>query len=202
MKRFPKLLGCILLLVAAVSAQEQSGAIKTTNGLLIVWNEPGNYYTIEIKGKTVEPIPNQTLWFKVDGKFFQIATPKKDQFAKDVKEDRAVLLAQMKWEADYIGGLLKQEIKPTSTWIKLSNGTEANFWSFDMPKIAEGQTARKQLYISVVKGDRVLMVNSPVEGTEDEKTILKLLTDHISTLKPSDKPLSLQKASEMVKAGN
>jgi hypothetical protein len=202
MKKLPILLSCILLLaIGGAFGQEQSGAIKTATGLLIVWNEPGNCYTVEIKGAKIEPIPNQTLWFQVDGKFFQIATPKVTAFAKDLKEDRAILTAHMQWEADYIGSLLKTRITPTSTWLKLPNGIEAISWSFDMPKVAENQTAKKQLYLAVVKRDHVLLVNSPVEGDEDEKVIFKLLTETMSTLKSTDKPLSLQKASEMVKSG-
>jgi 5S rRNA maturation endonuclease (ribonuclease M5) len=38
-----------------------------------------------------------------------------------------------------------------------------------------------------------------VEGNDDEKSLQKLLLDTMNTLKPSDKPLSLDKASEMVK---
>ena len=194
------LFSCILMLaVGSALSQEQSGAIYTGNGIMIVWNEPGNFYTIEIKGGKIEPIPNMTLWFKVDGKFFQISTPKKVQFAKDSDADRAVLTAHMVWEANYIGGLLKSKVTPTSEWLKLPNGSEAISWSFDMPKISEKQTARKQLYLAVVKRDHVLLMNSPVEGVEDEKVVFKLLTDTMSTLRSSDKPLSLQQASEQVK---
>jgi hypothetical protein len=195
------ILTSILLVAIAAHAQEQSGLIKTEKGILVVWNEPGNYYTMEIKGERIEPT-QRPLWFKVDGKFFQIATVEKKQFEKSgTADNRSVLTAHMAWEADYIGGLLKSKITPTSSTVKLPNGYEALSGAFDMPKISDQQTARRQLYLAVVKRDHVMMLNSPVEGADDEKTIAKLLSDALSTLKSTEKPLPLAAAAEMVKKG-
>jgi hypothetical protein len=114
-------------------------------------------------------------------------------------DERAVLTAHMKWEADYIGSVLGSKVVPTSAWLKLPNGFEAISWSFDMPRVAEKQTAKKQLYVAIVKRDHVLLMNSPVEGDEDEKVISNRLVETMSTLKASEKPLSLEKASEQVR---
>ena len=167
-----------------------------------MWNEPGNYYTLEIPGRQFEPVQGQALWFKVDGKFFQVITTPKKQFEKPGASDaRSILAAHMTWETDHIGGLLKSKVSPVSATVKLPNGYEALSWSFDMPKVAAEQTARRQLYLTVVKRDHVFLVNSAVLGTDDEKVISKFLLDALSTLKASDKPLPLATAAEMVKKG-
>ena len=72
---------CIILFSAflfsgvSVSAQdgEQSGMIKSAKGILVVWNEPGNYYTIEIVRKIINPAGQPPpILFQVDGHFLQI----------------------------------------------------------------------------------------------------------------------------------
>jgi len=190
----------------AAQAREESGLIRTANGYLVVWNEPGNYYTIEIRGRDIKPIPDHQLWFTIDGKFFQIVTPSTSEFVKAAAgakiDDRQVLTAHRDWESDYISQTLRAKFKVDSTWQKLANGTDALAWSFDMPKVAEKQTAKRQLYLAVVKGDHVLALNTVVETDGEENALWQLLTDTMNRLKPSDKPLSLEKASEMVKKGN
>lgn len=204
-KRSVYIVLCLLLFSAITSsaqATEQSGFVKTADGVLVVWNEPGNCYTLEIKGKTIKPVQDHALWFTVDGKFFQIVTASKSEFLKDPNEksldDKAILSSHQVWESDYIAETLNSKLKVGSELIKLSNGTTAMKWSFDMPHVADKQTAIRQLYLSVVKGDRVLALNTVVEANDDETTLQKLLIDTMTTLKPSDKPLSLEKASEQI----
>src|SRR5688500_9610296 len=102
---------CIIIFtcfsVSVRAQEEQSGMIKTAKGILVVWNEPGNYFTIEIKGKQIAPM-EQPMMFQVDGKFFQIQTAAKKQFLKgsnDKKlDDKTILAAHRDWERDYISG--------------------------------------------------------------------------------------------------
>jgi hypothetical protein len=51
----------ILFFATALRAQdaEQGGMLKTDEGILIVWNEPNNNYTIEMKGNEIRPVPDQ-----------------------------------------------------------------------------------------------------------------------------------------------
>ncbi|MEO6050262.1 MAG: hypothetical protein ABIP78_02885 [Pyrinomonadaceae bacterium] len=181
---------------------EQSGMIKTANGILVVWNEPGNYYTIEIKGEKILPVEGHSLWFTVDGKFFQIVTAMKKEISVDLNkkdlDDKAILTAHRDWESDYISKTITAKIKVDSAWLKLSNGMDALAWSYEMPHVAEKQTARIQLYLSVSKRDRVFALNSVVEVENNEKAIRQFLVDTMNTLKPSDKPLSLEKVREQI----
>ena len=203
------LIACLIVFgychVAARAQEEQSGMIKSKDGILVVWNEPGNYFTIEIKGKEIKPM-QQPMMFKVDGKFFQIQTAAKKLFLKNpddkTLDDKAVLSAHRDWERDYIADVLKRELKVESEWLKLPAGKDVLAWSYEMPKVADAQTARKQFYLAVVKRDHVLLLNSALTADDNEKEIKELLMRTLLTLKPTDKPLSLQKASEQIKASN
>jgi hypothetical protein len=201
------LLAIALFTSVAAQSTERSGLIKTDKGVLVVWNEPGNYYTIEIKGEKITPA-EQPLLFQVDGKFFQIQVVDKKAFLNGKNEkdfdDKAILAMHRDWEGDYASGILKEKLKIDSEWMKLPNGKDALAWSYEMPKaMLHGSTsAKRQFYLSITKGSMVFLLNTALTGGDEDKDLKALLFETMSTLKPSDKPLSLQKAAEMVRKGN
>jgi len=199
---------CLVVLFSAGTAfaqgPEESGMIKTEKGVLVVWNEPGNFFTIEIKGTKIEAIADHDLWFTVDGKFLQIVTVRKTQFMESAQvsaDNRTVLNQHRDWESKYVGEVLNAKINVVSSWTKLSSGADALAWSYDMPTVHEKQTAKKQLYLGVVKRDHVFLLNRVIEGNDDEKAVAKYLVDTMSTLRSADKPTSLKAASEQIKKG-
>lgn len=201
---------CLILFIAALNLfaqdDEQSGMVKTKDGFLVVWNEPGNNFTIEIKGSEVRPASNeQGLLFFVDNKFLQIKTVAKKEFLKETADknldDKAVLTAHRDWETDYLNGVFQETLKVNSSWQKLPNGKEALLWNFDMPAKLQSD-AKKQIYLVITKGDFILLLNSVVTDTVNEETVKKFLLDTITTLKPSDKPISLKAIQEQILKDN
>lgn len=197
------LIALVAFSTSAFGQEEQSGAIKTDKGILVVWNEPGNYYTIEIKGNKITPTEQPRL-FSVDGKFFQIQTAPKKEFMKDSKtlDDKAILTAHRDWEHDYVSKLLNIELKVESEWLTLPGGQEALAWGFDMPKVIGSQTAKRQIFLTVVKRDHVFVLNSAITDLAHTSDAKMLLLESMQTMKSSDKPLSLKKASEQIRKGN
>ena len=193
----------VLLFVSNLHAQddEKGGIVKTDKGILIVWNEPNNNYTIEIKGNEIKPVPEKRIMFFADGKFLQLMTiPKKEVLKKAQKqdlEDKTILTAHRDWEAQYLGSVFKETLKIDSSWQKLSNGMDALLWSFEMPAKSNSQ-AKKQVYLIVSKSDHILLLNSVVTKNVDEKTVQQFLIDTMATLKTSKKPLSLKKAQKQI----
>ena len=180
---------------------EQGGMLKTDKGILIVWNEPKNNYTLEIKGNEIRPITDKRLMFLADGKFIQLMTVSKKDFLKKAQmkdlDDKAILTAHRDWEAQYSSGVFKETLKIKSSWQKLSNGTDALWWNFEMPAKITNQ-AKKQVYLIVSKGDHILLLNSVVTDKVDEKIVQQFLIDTMTTLKITKKPLSLKKAQEQI----
>jgi len=178
-------------------------AIKTIDGYLLVWNRPDLHFTVLIKGKDVKPLnDSEHVFFNVDGMVFQIQFASVSEFAPDAKEkkldDKAILAAHRDWESKFIEGLLSSKLKVQSLNTKLSNGGEASLWQFDMP---EGMNveARKQLYLSVVSGDYVVLLNSVVTAAISEETARKFLLDTMATLKFSSTPIDVKKLSESIR---
>jgi hypothetical protein len=178
-------------------------AIKTIDGYLLVWNRPDLHFTVLIKGKDIKPLNDtEHVFFNVDGMVFQIQLASVSEFAPDAKEkkldDMAILAAHRDWESKFIEGLLSSKLKVESFNAKLSNGGEASLWQYDMPEGMNAE-ARKQLYLSVVSGDYVVLLNSVVTTAISEETARKFLLDTMSTLKFSSTPIDVKKLSELIR---
>jgi hypothetical protein len=181
-------------------------AIKTDEGLLFVWNVRGLYFTLAINGKQVKPIDDPDhIYFMVDGKVLQIQVAEIENFAPGAREkkldDRAILAAHRDWEAKFVEGLLKSKLTVQTFNAKLSNGGDASMWQFDMPE-SVNEEARKQLYLTIVSKDYVLLLNSPATAEISDVEGRKFLLDTVATLKISPAPIDVKKLSESIrKAG-
>lgn len=197
----------IIFSVAAIfNAKQQddhtSGAIKTTYGYLLVWNAPNNHYTLEIKGKNVRQTSTERVHFSVDGMFLQVLTAPIRDFIEDARgqklDDTAILLAHRDWETKFMEGEYKEKLKVESSWQKLSNGKNALAWEIHVPESARSNV-KKQIFLTLVKGDFVLMLGGVVTDTTEEQVSRQLLLNTIETLKVSDKPIDLRKLQESIR---
>ena len=178
-------------------------AIKTVDGYLLVWNRPDLHFTVLIKGKDIRPLNDtEHVFFNVDGVVIQVQLALIREFAPDAKErkldDKAILAAHRDWESKFLEGLLGNKLTLQSFNAKLSTGGEASLWQFDMPEGMNAQ-ARKQLYLTVVSGDYVLLLNSVATATISEETARKFLLDTMATLKISATPIDVKKLSESLR---
>jgi hypothetical protein len=178
-------------------------AIKTIDGYLLVWNRPDLHFTVLIKGQDIKPLNDtEHVFFNVDGMVFQIQLASVSEFAPDAKEkkldDMAILAAHRDWESKFIEGLISSKLKVESFNAKLSNGGEASLWQYDMPEGMNAE-ARKQLYLSVVSGGYVVLLNSVVTTAISEEAARKFLLDTMATLKFSPTPIDVKKLSESIR---
>lgn len=191
----------------ATSLQQENGwsAIKTDEGILFVWNVPGLSFSIQLKGKEVKPLNDpEHIFFSVDGRVLQIQLAGIINFAPDAKEkkldDKAILTAHRDWEAKYVEGLLHSKLTVQTFNTKLSNGSDALMWQFDMPKEMNAE-AQKQLYLTLVAKDYVLLLNSEATTSTPDAAGRKFLLDTVATLKISSTPIDVKKLSESIRAG-
>lgn len=179
-----------------------SGAIKTDYGFLLVWNAPNNYYTIEIKGNNVRQISSQRVQFNVDGMFLQILNAPVKDFLEDAVrqkvDDRGILEAHRDWEMKFMETEYKEKLKVESSWQKLSNGKEALAWQFDVPASARSNVT-KQVSLTLVKGNHVLMLGGITTATIEERATRKLLLDTAESLKVSSEPIDLRKQQDLIR---
>ena len=107
-KKFVTIVSLALCLATSIRASQRdyrTAAIKTETGALLVWNQPDNYFTLEIKGQDVRPNNSTSdVFFKVDGFVFQVQVAAINQFVKDSNKDsqtaQAILAAHRDWEAE------------------------------------------------------------------------------------------------------
>jgi hypothetical protein len=192
---------------AANSPQQEEGwvAIKTDEGVLFVWNEQGLYFSLLIKGTDVKPLEDpEHIFFNVDGRVLQIQRTAIKNFAPDANEkklnDKAILAAHRDWEAKYLEELIHSKLTVRTFNARLSNGSDASMWQFDMPE-GINSVAQKQLYLTLVAKDFVLMLNSEATAKTPEADGRKFLLDTIATLKISPTPIDVKKLSESIRAG-
>ena len=194
--------------VLAVSPQQEEGwtTIKTDDGIVFVWNVRGLYFTLSVKGKEIKPMEDPDhIFFSVDGKVLQIQTTTISNFAADATEkkleDKAILAAHRDWESKYIEDLIHTKLAVRTFNARLSNGSDALMWQFDMPEGMNSE-AQKQLYLTLVAKDYVLMLNSEATATFPDADGRKFLLDTIATLKLSPTPIDVKKLAESISAGN
>src|SRR5688572_8868486 len=138
--------------------------IKTANGILIISNEPGNYFSIEIKGKKISSLPGAPLRFQVDGKYLEIMTHEKAPFVKAANKsgltDLEILDRHRQWYSEQIEKAFGAKLQVESAPLKLFGDKDVLAWSFPMPPEAGYKTLKRQVYRSSVKGDHILLLNS------------------------------------------
>ncbi|HEY0431586.1 MAG TPA: hypothetical protein VGC61_07195 [Pyrinomonadaceae bacterium] len=180
-------------------------AIKTDAGLLLVWNGRGLNFTLAIKGTEVKSLnESENPIFDVDGKVLQIQVVEIESFAPGAREkkldDRAILAAHRDWEAKYLENLFKSKLTVQAFNLKLSNGSDASILQFDMPESMDAD-AKKQVYLTIVSKDQVLLLNSVATAATSDSEARKFLTDTIATLKLSPTPIDEKKLAESIRQG-
>ena len=113
MKYKMKFFAVTVVIIATLStvsrAQNENirGILRTATGLLVVWNEPGNNFTLDVKGSNFENIPTKDVAFLLDGKFLQVVSASTKDVLADSKrqqklDDNEILIAHQTWETKYL----------------------------------------------------------------------------------------------------
>jgi hypothetical protein len=181
-------------------------AVKTEDGVLLVWNRPNDYFTIEIRGREIRPLDSSGhVFFNVDGIVLQVQSVAVSEFLKDAgkagESPQSMLAVHRDWETRFIESSLSRKLKVRSSAVKLKEGGEALFWKYDIPK-GVGSDASQQLYLSAVNGRSVLLLNGVVTGKHKEEAVRRLLVNTMETLRKSPKPFDLQELQESLRRGD
>lgn len=188
------------------SQESDRAAIKTADGFLFVWNRPDLYFTISIKGKDIQPLNDPAhVFFNVDGMVFQLQVAEISEFAPDARikklDDKTILAAHRDWESKFVEGLLGKKLQVQTLNTRLSNGGDALLWQFDMPEGINAD-AKKQLYLTIVSKNYVLLLNGVVNAAVTETAVRKYLLNTIATLKISPVPIDVKQLAESIRKGS
>ncbi len=194
--------GCSL-----TTQEDEWTALKTGDGILFVWNRTGLHFTLSVKGKDIRPMndPNN-IFFVVDGLILQIQSLPISNFAPDARknklDDKAILLAHRDWESGFLETeLLHTKIKVKSAGEKLSAGTDALIWQYDLPENLKNPEATGQMYLTRVAQDYIILLNAVTSPAVTESAARKFLLDTITTLKLSPDRIDIKKLQEAIQKG-
>jgi hypothetical protein len=191
-----------LTLNASIAKGQEDGpaAIRTSDGYLFVWNRQDLHFSLSIKGKDIQPLNDtEHIFFNVDGKVFQIQSLPINNFLSGQRlDDKSILAAHRDWESKFVEGLLSKKLTVQSSSEKLGNGSDILLWQFDMPQGLDDD-AKKQLYLTLVSKDYVLLFNSVATKTISESVARKFLLDTVATLKISSVPISVKELQEAIR---
>jgi hypothetical protein len=189
-----------------IQQSDGRAAIRIEEGMLFVWNLKDLHFTLVIKGKEIKPLDDADhIFFNVDGMVLQVQMAAISDFIPDRQEkkldDTAILAAHRDWESKFLEGLLHSKLKVQSENSKLSSGSDVMLWQFDMPEGANVD-AKKQIYLTVVNKEYILMLNSVAGTSVSEEAARKLLQTTLATLKLSPTAIDIGKLSDAIRAGN
>ena len=191
--RFP-LLACLLVLpFLPATLLAQSTVYTAADGVVLLSNKPGCYYTLDIAGRSVQPSgadssPNPL--FSADGKFLQVITVPGDEFrAKPKMADEEFLRSHLSYEAGH-HKLALADIKVEVT--SLAKGQTALFWSF-IPPIPQ---AKEQVFLTFRSREHVLILGSAIDPPQTRKEIRAFLIKTASSFHRSTTPMTLQFSSD------
>jgi len=182
-------------------------ALTTVDGVLFVWNRTDLSFTLSIWGNEIRPMAaGDNIFFTVDGLVLQIQSLPISNFAPDAKknklDDKSILIAHRNWESKFLEEeILHSKLTIQSANEKLANGSDALVWQFDVPQGLQNGDARKQIYVTVVAKDYVILLNGVVTDAASEAAVRSFLLSEISTVKISPNRIDVKKLQEAIRKG-
>ena len=184
---------CALTSMAQTDDSPQRAAVRTPQGARFIWNQPGNNFTLDIRGNDVRPNNSTTdVYFKADGTVIQIQVAAIGQFvsASDRPDNRKILIAHRDWEAQHAETILGNLTVTETTDVKLETGRQALFWKFAVPE-KFAQVGKTSEFLTTVNGNYVIVVAANAADQSNEERVRQVLVNTLLTLKVSDKPFEL-----------
>lgn len=195
---------CIMFGAHLARAQDTGiFGITTQSGMLLIWNQPEDHFTVEIPGKQIAKLPGTDhFFFSVDGVVVQVGTAGVEQFAPTSSgtDAQSVLVAHRDWEVAYIREALGASFDVTSESVDLGAVGKGLLWSYAMPRGVKTEVKR-QLYLTVFAGDGVILFNGAVTAEADERRVRELLVAIASSLRVSPTPIDVEKLQQQLKDG-
>ena len=204
-KRFVSSFILFISIVSLMISQIEDGefsALKSPEGVMIVYNNPGAAFSIDIKCRSMKEIEKEQMIFIFDGKVLQFTPVPIFVFYPDAPAnppDSLVLLKHRINEMDYIRQLINKDVTPQSDNFLTKSGKLCYFWEFDIPGLADDTLSTrviKQMYLTTRINNRVLMISSAVMRMNNRDELRKFIKGIAETIKISSKSFDLNKIKD------
>jgi tetratricopeptide (TPR) repeat protein len=157
--------------------------LKTPKGYMVIWNESKSHFMLELPGQKIRQSNIEGLALFVDEYFVNIVVSDPAGFAAGEVSPKAILDQHMRYELKHWESKVGMPMPSTVHTQGQSQGNTYLLWDLQWPEQARqkvrgdgGKAALKQLFLSAVAGDRVVVVGLAVlEGESEESSVQYLL---------------------------
>jgi lipoprotein NlpI len=158
--------------------------LRTPKGYMVIWNESKSHFTLELPGQRLQQSNIGGLALVVDEHFVNIVLSDPADFAAGEASPKAILDQHMQYELKHWQSTVGMLMPSTVHAREQSQEHTYLLWDLQWPeqerqKVKEngGKAALKQLFLSAVAGDRVVVVGLVVlEGESEEAAVQYLLS--------------------------
>jgi TPR repeat protein len=162
----------------------------------LVWNQHGEHFTLEIPGKSFRLLSADGRYLLAADSFVvQVGSVAVAEFQQRAggKSAAQILAAHRDWEAKFLGGG-----KPQSAEIDLGIAGKGLLWGFDTKAASTANDGRtvdpttKQLYLTWLNGDRVVVLNGVVNSHTPEAQVRALLEQVAKSFHAGREPIDIE----------
>ena len=200
MKRVLSLLFVLALalpLVAPTVAQDAKPytILKSYNSITIVWNQDPTFFRMEFPGNNIRRSIHGTCGIWVGDAFYDINVVDPSSFDGGELSGAELLRAHMQHEVT----TWQEEAKTEMPLTEISATDEKALWEIEWSKKARkamkdrklAASVVKNLYLSAVIGDRLIVLNRPLMKNEDENEAYAYLEGLAESMQVSEEEINV-----------
>ncbi len=181
----------------------RSGAIKTKEGYLQVFNEENDFFSIHLNEGWVRPRSSKEITYVIDDFVLQLFNTKKSPFeTASTDSEENILRNYMNSEIKFI----REKTGVSSEVEVIFNKAEISYlyWNFESPglkdvKIPSSRTVIREHYYSIVCGGQILSLYVPQTKGNDERKIQTMLKRMIETIEVREERIDLNKLKKEIR---
>ncbi|MFK8100900.1 MAG: toxin-antitoxin system YwqK family antitoxin [Saprospiraceae bacterium] len=163
----------------------RSGAIKTKQGYLQVFNDEASFFTLMLAGKVVTPQSKKDLIYVIDGKLLHLID--NPLVASEAQEETLKLKEHIVQEVERIKEITKYDIQVQMEEGQTPSGQKYIHWHFQSPssedKDQKARTVQQEHYISTICNQRVLSLYGVVTNSDKPMVVEKMLEQIANSLR-------------------
>jgi hypothetical protein len=186
----------------AETGEQAFTIVRTPTGYVVVGNESKAHFTLDLPGQQIRSSNVEGMAFFIDDHLYQILAVDPASFAAGEVSANAILDRYMQYEVSHWQGTIGMEL-PSVVHAR-DNSPERSFmlweiqWSEQARQKAKAQ-ATKQLFLSAIAGDRVVVVSRTILEGEDAGTALSYLSAVARSLVIKDAPIDVKAIQDKIR---
>lgn len=181
--------------VQAETGEQPIVVVRTPTGYLFVGNQSKAHFTFALHGQKIRPSNIEGMAFFIDERLYQVLTVDPASFAAGEVSAQAILDRYIQYEVSHWQNTISMELPSVVHTRNDSPDRPFILWEIQWTEQARQKAkaqAIKQLFLSAVAGDRVVVVSRTVLEGEDAGSALSDLSAVAQSLVIRDAPIDVR----------